>query len=149
MNLWNKAIYTIVLSLMQFLQFLYSFSWLFISYQEMNNKYFSFQDNLILWTQNVFFFFFKNKIMEIFVKTVYTCTYIHYQRFSCIAEKPNISHNLTRNTGLNTHHSTWCCSVQLTIHVHSILYTNPSILNCLYMTACIKCLIINFHEISL
>lgn len=96
-----------------------------------------------------FFFFFKNKIMEIFVKTVYTCTYIHYQRFSCIAEKPNISHNLTRNTGLNTHHSTWCCSVQLTIHVHSILYTNPSILNCLYMTACIKCLIINFHEISL
>lgn len=86
--------------------------------------------------------------MEIFVKTVYTCTYIHY-RFSCIAEKPNISHNLTRNTGLNTHHSTWCCSVQLTIHVHSILYTNPSILNCLYMTACIKCLIINFHEISL
>lgn len=58
MNLWNKAIYTIVLSLMQFLQFLYSFSWLFISYQEMNNKYFSFQDNLILWTQNVFFFFF-------------------------------------------------------------------------------------------
>lgn len=99
--------------------------------------------------RKMFFFFFKNKIMEIFVKTVYTCTYIHYQRFSCIAEKPNISHNLTRNTGLNTHHSTWCCSVQLTIHVHSILYTNPSILNCLYMTACIKCLIINFHEISL
>lgn len=125
-----------------------------------------FHDYLFLiriWTTNIFlfkttwsferkmffFFFFKNKIMEIFVKTVYTCTYIHYQRFSCIAEKPNISHNLTRNTGLNTHHLTWCCSVQLTIHVHSILYTNPSILNCLYMTACIKCLIINFHEISL
>lgn len=110
---------------------------------------FLFKTTLSFERKMFFFFFFKNKIMEIFVKTVYTCTYIHYQRFSCIAEKPNISHNLTRNTGLNTHHSTWCCSVQLTIHVHSILYTNPSILNCLYMTACIKCLIINFHEISL